>query len=78
MNNKPNVAVIAGGDSSEFVVSVKSGANVYSAIDTGKVHPMDGADERPRLGCIQQRNRNWQLSINLISAFLTRVQKGEF
>jgi D-alanine-D-alanine ligase len=39
MNNKPNVAVISGGDSSEFIVSVKSGANVYLAIDTDKFNP---------------------------------------
>lgn len=39
MNKKPNIAVISGGDSSEFVVSVKSGANVYKAIDTGKYNP---------------------------------------
>lgn len=39
MKNKPNIAVIAGGDSSEFVVSVKSGKNVYNAIDTGKFTP---------------------------------------
>ena len=37
--NKPNVAVIAGGDSSEFVVSVKSGANVLKAVDTEKYTP---------------------------------------
>ncbi|MBN2635747.1 MAG: D-alanine--D-alanine ligase [Prolixibacteraceae bacterium] len=36
MNNKPNIAVIAGGNSSEFIVSVKSGANVFNAIDTEK------------------------------------------
>lgn len=39
MNKKPNIAVISGGDSSEFVVSVKSGANVYKAIDTEKYNP---------------------------------------
>jgi len=39
MNNKPNIAVVSGGDSSEFVVSVKSGANVYKAIDTNKYNP---------------------------------------
>ncbi len=38
-NKKPNIAVIAGGDSSEFVVSVKSGANVMKAIDTQKFTP---------------------------------------
>jgi len=30
---KPNVAVVAGGDSSEYQVSVKSGKNVFEAID---------------------------------------------
>ena len=39
MKNKPNVAVIAGGDSSEYVVSVKSGANVFNAVDTDKFTP---------------------------------------
>lgn len=37
--NKPNIAVITGGDSSEFVVSVKSGANIFSAVDTEKFTP---------------------------------------
>ncbi len=36
MKNKPNIAVISGGDSSEYVVSVKSGKNVYNAIDPEK------------------------------------------
>lgn len=39
MNRKPNIAVIAGGDSSEFIVSVKSGAHVYEAVDTTKFTP---------------------------------------
>ncbi len=39
MNSKPNIAVIAGGDSSEYVVSLKSGANVYAAIDNKKYNP---------------------------------------
>lgn len=39
MINKPNIAVISGGDSSEFIVSVKSGANIYQAIDTEKYNP---------------------------------------
>lgn len=39
MNNKPNIAVIAGGNSSEYVVSVKSGTNVFNAIDTEKFNP---------------------------------------
>jgi len=36
---KPNIAVIAGGDSSELVISVKSGENVFKAVDTGKFTP---------------------------------------
>ncbi|MGM0621404.1 MAG: D-alanine--D-alanine ligase [Bacteroidota bacterium] len=39
MTEKPDIAVIAGGDSSEFVVSVKSGENVFKAIGTGKFTP---------------------------------------
>lgn len=39
MNNKPNIAVVAGGNSSEYIVSVKSGANVFNAIDTEKFIP---------------------------------------
>ncbi len=49
MNNKPNVAVISGGDSSEFIVSVKSGANVYKAIDTDKFNPW----------LIQMKGKEW-------------------
>lgn len=48
MNKKPNIAIIAGGDSSEFVVSIKSGANVFEAIDNEKFTPwlvqMKGTD----------------------------------
>jgi len=49
MNNKPNIAVISGGDSSEFIVSVKSGANVYKAIDTNKYNPW----------LIQMKGKEW-------------------
>ncbi len=49
MNNKPNIAVISGGDSSEFVVSVKSGSNVYKAIDTNKFNPW----------LIQMKGKEW-------------------
>lgn len=45
---KPNIAVIAGGDSSEYQVFVKSGNNVYGAIDRNLFTPwlihMKGAD----------------------------------
>ena len=36
---KKNIAIVAGGDSSEYIVSVKSGANVLNAIDTGLFNP---------------------------------------
>jgi D-alanine-D-alanine ligase len=39
MTYKPNVAVISGGDSSEFVVSVKSGKNVFDAVDSSRFTP---------------------------------------
>lgn len=37
--NKKNIAVVAGGDSSEYVVSVRSGANVLRAINTDLFNP---------------------------------------
>lgn len=49
MNNKSNIAVISGGDSSEFIVSVKSGINVYKAIDTEKYIPW----------LIQMKGKEW-------------------
>lgn len=51
MTKKPTIAVIAGGDSSEFVVSVKSGANVLAAIDTQKFSPW----------LVQMRGDDWQV-----------------
>lgn len=35
-NNKPNIAIVAGGDSSEIVVSLKSAAGIYSFVDKEK------------------------------------------
>ncbi len=49
MNSKPNIAVVAGGDSSEFIVSVNSGANFYNAIDTEKYNPW----------LIQMKGKEW-------------------
>lgn len=37
--NKKNIAIVAGGDSSEYVVSVKSGANVLKAINRELFNP---------------------------------------
>jgi len=39
MSTKKNIAVIAGGDSSEIVVSLKSAQGIYSFIDKGKYNP---------------------------------------
>lgn len=36
---KKNIAIIGGGDSSEYVVSIKSSANIYNSIDTDKFTP---------------------------------------
>lgn len=36
---KPNIAIIVGGDSSEYQISVKSGKNVFQAIDTSLYTP---------------------------------------
>jgi D-alanine-D-alanine ligase len=48
---KPNIAVVAGGDSSEFQVSVKSGMNVFNAIDNSKYTPW----------LIHMQGTNWQV-----------------
>ena len=49
MNKKPNIAVISGGDSSEFVVSVKSGTNVFNAIDQSRFTPW----------LVQMKEKDW-------------------
>lgn len=49
--NKPNIAVIAGGDSSEFIVSIKSGANVLKAVDPEKFNPW----------IIQMQGKKWEV-----------------
>uniref|UniRef100_UPI0032169E07 D-alanine--D-alanine ligase n=1 Tax=uncultured Draconibacterium sp. TaxID=1573823 RepID=UPI0032169E07 len=52
--NKPNIAVIAGGDSSEFVVSVKSGANVLKAVDSSKFNPW----------LVKMQGKNWEVVLD--------------
>lgn len=49
--NKPNIAVVAGGNSSEFVVSVKSGANVLKAVDAEKYNPW----------LVEMQNDRWEV-----------------
>jgi len=66
MNNKANIAVIAGGDSSEFVVSVKSGANVFKAIDTKKYNPW----------LVQMKGKNWEVFQN--NEKIANINKADF
>lgn len=66
MNSKLNIAVIAGGDSSEFVVSVKSGANVYKAIDTEKYNPW----------LVQLRGKEWIVLQN--DTKIADIDKSDF
>jgi D-alanine-D-alanine ligase len=63
---KPNIAVICGGDSSEFVVSVKSGQNVFEAIDRERFVPW----------LIQIKGFDWQVMEN--GQPLARVDKSDF
>jgi len=48
---KPNIAVVTGGDSSEFIVSVKSGVNILAAMDTEKFNPW----------LVQMQGKNWEI-----------------
>ncbi len=66
MIEKPNIAVITGGDSSEFVVSVKSGANVMAAIDTTKFTPW----------LVQMRGTEWEVLQN--EKKLADIDKSDF
>jgi D-alanine-D-alanine ligase len=66
MNNKPNIAVIAGGDSSEYIVSVKSGANVFNAVDTSKYTPW----------LVQMREDEWIVIQN--EEKIAEIDKSDF
>ncbi|MGE0021272.1 MAG: D-alanine--D-alanine ligase [Draconibacterium sp.] len=66
MKNKPNIAVVSGGDSSEYVVSVKSGVNVYNAVDTAKFTPW----------LIQMRGNEWIVLENEVK--IADIDKSDF
>jgi len=68
MNNttKPNIAVIAGGDSSEFVVSVKSGANVLKAVDPTKFNPW----------LVQMQGKIWEVFLD--DKKIADIDKSDF
>ncbi len=61
-----NIAIVAGGDSSEYVVSVRSGANVFSAIDRQKFTPW----------MISIRNGIW--SVLEDDKGIASIDKGDF
>ncbi|MCK3684655.1 D-alanine--D-alanine ligase [Maribellus sp. YY47] len=64
--SKPNVAVVAGGNSSEFVVSVKSGANVMKAIDTQRFTPW----------LVEIQNDRWEVFQNNYK--ISDIDKSDF
>jgi len=66
MTKKPNIAVISGGDSSEFIVSQKSGANVYKAIDQEKFSPW----------LVEMQNDRWEVISN--GEKLSDIDKSDF
>ncbi|MCX6220543.1 MAG: D-alanine--D-alanine ligase [Bacteroidia bacterium] len=63
---KKNIAIVAGGDSSEYVVSVRSSANVYSAIDRKKFTPW----------LVSIRNGNWKVLEN--DREIATIDKSDF
>ena len=63
---KPNVAIIAGGNSSEIVVSVKSGENIFKAIDTDLFHPW----------LVHIEGNNWAVYQNNVE--IAQINKSDF
>lgn len=66
IDKKPNIAVIAGGDSSEFEVSVRSGANVFAAVDSARFTPW----------LVQMQGSNWQVVQD--GEVIAPVEKSDF
>lgn len=66
MNEKPNIAVIAGGDSSEFIISVKSGANIFDAIDNKIFTPW----------LVQMKGQEWIVILN--NNKIADIDKSDF
>jgi len=63
---KKNIAVVYGGDSSEFVVSVKSSINVYQSIDP----------TRYNVWKVQMKGLDWDVLEN--DQIITSIDKGDF
>jgi D-alanine-D-alanine ligase len=64
--SKKIIAVICGGDSSEYVVSIKSGKNIFNSIDTNKFTPL----------LVRMRFDEWVLVDG--DAILSKVDKSDF
>jgi D-alanine-D-alanine ligase len=63
---KKNIAVVYGGDSSEYVVSVKSGKNVYQSIDQDLFQPW----------LVELRGLEWKVIVD--GEKIAEVDKGNF
>ena len=66
MIKKPNIAVIIGGDSSEFEVSIKSGDNIFRAIDTKKYTPW----------LVRMKGKEWKILQN--GKEIADIDKSDF
>lgn len=63
---KPNIAIIAGGDSSEYQISVKSGRNVFQAVDTTLFTPW----------LVHMKGKEWKVMDNGNS--IADIDKSDF
>ncbi len=63
---KKNIAVVYGGDSSEFVVSVKSSINVFEAIDSSRYNVWK----------VQMKGLDWDVFEN--DQIISQIDKGDF
>ncbi|MFV0376487.1 MAG: D-alanine--D-alanine ligase [Mangrovibacterium sp.] len=63
---KKNIAVVYGGDSSEYVVSVQSGKNVFQSIDTTLFNPW----------LVEMKNMQWWVMLD--GQKIADVDKGDF
>ncbi|MBN1820300.1 MAG: D-alanine--D-alanine ligase [Prolixibacteraceae bacterium] len=62
---KPNIAVITGGDSSEIVISLKSGENIFKAIDESRFVPW----------LVKLQGKKWEV---LIDGKTIEINKSDF
>lgn len=63
---KPNIAIITGGDSSEYIVSVKSGDNVFQSIDRDLFCPW----------LVRMKGQSWQVVLD--NENVADIDKSDF